>query len=325
MKQYSVFAILLTFICSSCIPDSHTGASISTPQIVYVTYTPQIVNVTATPEPNDISTPGDHIVHLDVNGTERFFNLHIPSSYNPNNAYALVFDLHGFSGSARSQMGLSFMWAEGDKKGFIVVNPQGLGDPPLWIDFYPGEVGEAQIAFFEAMIAHLAKNLNIDPSRIYVTGMSNGGVMSNYLGCEMADTFAAIAPVAGGHNSIETCQPQNPISVIAVHGTDDRHIPYESSNPYSVTARYYSQAWAQRNGCDEVPIVEAITDKVTKESWPNCAENVAVVLYTVEGGRHEWPGSAYGPGPYPEGLQPEFYASEIIWEFFSQHTKPNVD
>ena len=313
-----IFALLF---CSACAPPLNAGENSPSPEIFYITYTPEIIFITATPEPKNISTPGDHLVHLDVDGTDRVFVLHIPTNYNPDHAYTLVFELHGYSGTARSQMGLSFLWAEGDKDDFVVVNPQGLGDPPLWINFYPGEVGQAQIAFFKAMIDHLDSNLNIDPNRIYVTGMSNGGVMSNYLGCEMADTFAAIAPVAGGHNSIETCQPANPISVIAVHGTEDRNIPYESTNPYAVTARYYIQAWAERNGCSPDPLTEQITGKVSKESWPNCFEDVEVVLFTVEGGRHEWPGSAYGPGPYPEGLEPNFYASEAIWDFFASNPK----
>jgi polyhydroxybutyrate depolymerase len=292
--------------------------------VVYITQTPQIVSVTATPEPKDITVPGDHVISLSVNREERFFIVHTPKNYNPYQPTPLVFDLHGFSGSARSQMGLSFLWAEGDERGFITVNPQGLGNPAMWIDFYPGEVGQAQIAFFEAMIDYISEQLNIDPKRIYVTGMSNGGVMANYLGCEMSDTFAAIAPVAGGHNSIETCKPDHPISVIAIHGTEDRNIPYESTNPYAVTARYFVQAWAERNDCADAPTKETITEKVFSESWGNCGKspnNVEVSLYTVTGGGHEWPGSAYGPGPYPEGLTPDFYASAIIWDFFASHPK----
>lgn len=124
-----------------------------------------VERASATPTP---PAPGDHLIRLDVNGEERLFILHVSPILPTNQPLPLVFDLHGYSGSTRSQMGFSFMAAEADNEGFLIVNSQGYGNPAMWIDYYPGDLGLAQITFFEAISDYLQARYEIDTRRIYV-------------------------------------------------------------------------------------------------------------------------------------------------------------
>lgn len=132
--------------------------------------------------------------------------------------------------------------------------------------------------------------------------------MSNYLGCE-STVFAAIATVAGGHNAIEPCQPEEPVSVIVIHGMADPIIPYTGDGDYLPPIPAWSSAWAQRNQCDLNPELDEPYPTIQREIRSNCSGDAAVSLYSVDGGGHNWP-VTYG-----------MHATDVIWEFFENHPK----
>jgi polyhydroxybutyrate depolymerase len=265
--------------------------------------------------------PGDYTIEIESFGAERTFILHVPPGYQHGIPAPLVFNLHGYNSTAYQQRNQSHMNVKADREGFIVVYPQALQTPPIWVGFMPGPAGYADVRFFQDMIVYLQQEMSIDPARIYATGISNGAVMVNHLGCVMSDTFAAIALVAGNHIGYDICEVEHPISVMALHGTADRVAPYDGGGSGVPPVHIWVEAWAQRNGCHPEPNTNDLNPQVKEETWIRCTEDVVVTLYTIEGGEHEWPGTAFGPGPYPEDLAPAIYATDVIWDFFQAHPK----
>jgi polyhydroxybutyrate depolymerase len=168
------------------------------------------------------------------------------------------------------------------------------------------------------LIVHLQGRFNIDPARIYATGISNGAQMSNRLGCDLAEVIAAIAPVSGGYPPAQECNPFRPVPVVAFHGTADRLIPYEGQGRLLLPARQWAADWAQRNGCDSTPTVTFTHGEVKGETWGGCRENALVTLYTIEGRGHSWPGSDMPA----EITTQDIDATQTIWEFFQAHPMP---
>lgn len=266
-------------------------------------------------------TPGDHIVRITVDGTERMFILHVPPGYQSGVPTPLVLNVHAYSSTAMGQERLSRMFAKADEEGFIVVNPQALGEPTVWQGAAYGPPGQADMDYFEEMFTFLQRELSIEPDRIYATGMSNGATMVNRLGCDMSAIFAAIAPVSGAHALYDLCRLDRPVSVLVLHGTEDSTIPYHGDDTGIPSVHSWVEAWAKRNSCALGPSVSHPHSTVTQETWENCRGDVVVSLYSIKGGRHDWPGSGFGPGPWPEGMAPDIYANDVIWDFFKTHAR----
>jgi len=266
----------------------------------------------------DYQTPGTYERVLDIEGVERAFFVHVPPQYEPGKPLPLVFNLHGRTATARQQQEMSQMEAKADQAGFILVAPQADDDPPTWWGAVPGEIGAADMAFFDALLNHLQTEISIDPLRIYATGFSNGASLANRLGCAYPEVFAAIAPVSGGHVGWYDCEAQLPVSVIAFHGLNDGIIPYDGdqNNP---KIHEWVEAWAQRNGCDSAPTVSTPAENVSLESWGNCQEDTLVSLYSIAEAGHTWPGSYFNIDF--GGTTQAIDASDIIWDFFVAHPK----
>ena len=169
----------------------------------------------------------------------------------------------------------------------------------------------------------------MDPTRIYVNGFSNGGSMSVRVGCELSEYVTAIgavgAPVATVHGS---CDRSRPVPLIAFHGTSDPLVDYyggsysdgsEVASGDSVHTSYmaagtWAAQWAEQNGCDLVPeTIPAIGD-ASGIHFSDCDEDADVVLYTIDGGGHTWPGGPYIPAVGK--VSKDINASDIMWEFF---------
>jgi polyhydroxybutyrate depolymerase len=239
--------------------------------------------------------PGDYLDSMMVSNLERWFVVHLPPQYEPGEPMPIVLNLHGRSSNAIQQRDASRMNQKADEECFIFVYYQALGQPTTWFGVLFGEVGQPDMAFFIDLISYLEGQISVDPARIYATGISNGATMVNRLGCEMSDVFAAVAPVAGAHSGLHLCEIVQPVSMLAVHGTDDQIISFEGSGPDMPSVQTWVEAWAERNGCLGNPRSEQPYEDVLLESWDNCDDGTAVGLYAVEGGGHTWLGFEYGP------------------------------
>ena len=171
-----------------------------------------------------------------------------------------------------------------------------------------------EAAFIRQILSDLGMIARIDPKRIYAAGFDNGAMLSYRLACEMPGTFAAIAPVAGVLLYYGPCQPQQPVSVMHVHGLSDTDVPYAGGGLPGFGAEYSPVAygiatWVQLDGCTRSAQV-AKEGSVTHAVYAACRAGTAVELYTIDGLGHMWP-SLLGT-----------HVSKIIWDFFAGHPKP---
>jgi polyhydroxybutyrate depolymerase len=256
-------------------------------------------------------------------GVEHTFRLHVPKTYAAGTPAPLVLNFHGLGSNAAQQELYSGLIGQSDQAGFILATPDGSGMPQRWyfIDFPGAEVDD--FAFVRALIGHLGDTLCIDQSRIYATGMSNGGFMSAALACEMSDTFAAVAPVAGV-TYLPICDARPPVPIVVFHGTNDAVVPFAGGNIRLIPAalpgvRETAARWAQHNGCEAAPQSQRIAADVVLEAYAGCSSDTDVHLYVIEGGGHTWPGAL--PLPFLDKTTQSIKAAEIIWRFFSEHSK----
>ncbi|MHC1782233.1 MAG: PHB depolymerase family esterase [Anaerolineaceae bacterium] len=288
----------------------------------------------AVPSPSTLPA-GDSTRKLDFEGFERSYIIHVPSDYDKTQPLAVVLIFHGGGGNAENAMNTSDFNEQADRSGFLAVYPNGsgrLGDKILtWNGGtccgYAREQNVDDVGFVRAILKDLQSLTKIDLKRIYATGISNGGIMSYRLACEASDLIAAIGPVAGTLN-FTPCQPNQPVSIIHFHGTDDRHLPYAGGiGAKSLVGVDFAsvqdsiQFWRDFNQCPPSPETSEYED-VEHISYRDCTQGSAVELYSIIGGGHAWPGGA-GPA-WVGGDQPThtISATKVIWDFFNTHPKP---
>ena len=170
-----------------------------------------------------------------------------------------------------------------------------------------------EAAFVRQMLSDLETLASLDPRRIYAVGFSNGAMLVYRLACEMSDTFAAVAPLAGTL-FYTPCQPQQPVSLVHVHGLEDTVVPYAGGGDLISggvpSVEQGIATWVQLDGCSRAAQVEQQEGGITHTAYTSCQSGSAVELYTVQVLGHGWPSMA------------EFPASEVIWDFFVAHPKP---
>lgn len=295
--------------------------------------------------------PGDYPptitqeTYLDISGVKgqgtnvRQYKVHVPPGYDPKKPTPLVFCIHGLA-----QTGVMFcvagaaMNTKSDSAGFILVMPNGYQNS--WnAGTCCGGASSAQlddVALFRAILAEVAKHVNVDFKRVYATGLSNGAYMSYRLACDAADLFAAVAPGAGavGINSIgggtnatsdfTTCTPSSKVSILDMHGTSDPLIPYSLQAP---SLAIFTKA----DGCSmntTTPSAPPSAGDTTCVSYTGCPSGTEVIGCSISGGGHCWFGSSdCGTGAGALGAafvganSNTMMDTDSVWEFFSHHVK----
>lgn len=268
-------------------------------------------------------------VKLTSSGEERSYDLYIPKHYNRSKPASLVISLHGYS-SKPSDMIYTTRWNDlADSEGFIAVYPLAHGSPTYWRTTgttYASESAQMDVQFISDIITQLEKTYTIDPARIYVNGMSNGGGMTIVLACHLADRLAAVGSVAGAYSyPSDLCTPSRPIPLIAFHGTTDPTIPYAGGMAFGFnypSVTQFMKNWAAANQCSEngSSLQEG---EISSVSYTKCAQNADVVLYTINGGGHTWPGDQPSPTESVWGYtSQQIDATQLMWQFFEQHPLP---
>ncbi len=241
----------------------------------------------------------------------RSYRLHIPVDYNADSLYPLVVNMHGLGSNAWEQEVYTGFNNVADSAGFLVAYPNGLGE--TWN--ISSSSGTDDVGFISALIDTIDLAYNIDLERVYATGMSMGGFMSYRLACELSDRIAAIASVTG-LQAFYPCNPGRPVPVMQFHGTADPIVPY-TGVPTTINN------WVNYNVCPETPVITDLPDidttdnsTVTKSYYGPCEESTEVILYTINGGEHTWPGAIIYIGVTNQDIK----ASYEIWDFFSRFT-----
>jgi len=265
----------------------------------------------------------DSIMHDDI---QREYVLYIPANYTGNYAFPLVLNFHGYGSDATEQMNYGDFRSIADSAGFLIVHPQGtLFQGVTHWNVGGWTVGSTvdDVGFTEALIDSLSYSFNIDPDRIYSTGMSNGGFMSFLLACQLSDRITAIASVTGSMTpeTYNNSNPQHPTPILQMHGTADGLV-YYNGTAWSEPIEDVLQYWVDYNNCNPIPTITALPDidpndgsTVELYVYDEGDNGVSVEHYKVIGGGHTWPGNAYGGA----GTNNDIDASVEIWNFFSRY------
>jgi polyhydroxybutyrate depolymerase len=291
---------------------------------------------------------GDSTRSMTYEGRSRSYLLHIPPSYDNRTHLPLVIVLHGGGGSGQQMkrhLTLGGRDALADEEGFVVVYPDGV--ERHWNDgrgldrHRSHREAVDDVGFISKLIDHHVATLRIDKRRIYVTGISNGGLMSYRLACKLNGKIAAIAAVTAPlpEKLVGTCTPSAGVSVLIMNGTEDPLVPWEGGDIHIgrqtfgkvLSTRDTLEFWVERNRCSpSAALVEAWDEdkedgtRVRREVYGMCEHNVEVVLYTIEGGGHTWPGGyQYLPVWLIGKTSRELHANETIWRFFKTKKRTN--
>ena len=257
---------------------------------------------------------------------QREYILYVPANYSGTSSVPLILNYHGYGSNASEQMNYGDFRPIADTAGFLVVHPQGT----LHFGITHWNVGgwtigstADDVGFTAALIDSLAVDYSLDLTRIYATGMSNGGFMSFLLACQLSDEVAAIASVTGSMTpeTYDDCSPIHPSPILQMHGTDDGVVPYDGAlwtKPIDDVLQY----WVDYNNCNTTPTIISLPDIDPNDGstveyivYDEGDNNVTVEHYKVLGGGHTWPGSALGGA----GTNYDINASVEIWKFFSKY------
>ncbi len=241
---------------------------------------------------------GDHVESLTVDHVARRFILHVP----PGRAVAerpLVLVFHGATDTAESTIASTDFEAAANRAGEVVDFLQGVDD--RWNEWAGkfGSTGVNDVAYTAAVVAKTERLLGFDHGRIVAVGFSNGALMVESLGCQMAGTLALIVPVEGelATPMSPKCAPVRPIHVYEVHGTADTairyngghiHGPYGTSTFTVLSAPASVKRWAQLDHCGAQAKDTYPSSGIKLTTYTGCHQHAWVVLRTIDGGVHEW-------------------------------------
>ncbi len=276
--------------------------------------------------------PGDHVRELRVADQFRSYSVHLPPSYDFRRPSPVVLVFHSAMMNGAMMARFCGLSEKADRSGFVVVYANGTGSTPLFLYWDAGGVRgrmSDDVGYTAKLLDDLATVVNVDPKRVFATGMSNGAMMCYRLAAELSNRIAAIAPIAGTM-AIDNCRPERSVSIIHFHGTKDGLVLFggpDERTPKNIkflSVEETIRVWAKNNGCPETPLVaepQNLEDDGTsvRRSWYGPGkEGSEVILYTIEGGGHTWPGRDPRVRFLGKSTR-EISANDLMWDFFQKH------
>ncbi len=266
-----------------------------------------------------VEIPADPAVS--AGATRRTYRVHVPTGYRSDRPVPAVLLLHGNGGSAADLDDVSGLSELADRRGFLAVYPQGMSvgaGRPFWAAAGRVEAGVDDLRFTTDLLDDLQGRLCVDPARVAAAGFFAGGGAVALMACDLAGRVASVAPVAAAlYTEPGECRPSRPVPVLAIHGTNDRVVPYGGRRP---TVEWplpmppmptWLGEWATRDGCPGDAAVFLDTPEATGFRWTGCRDGIEVIHYRINGGGHEAP-RTIGGRPF----------AEVVWEFFAAHPLP---
>lgn len=264
-----------------------------------------------------------------VDHARREFITYLPNGVGDN--APVIISLHGRLGTAARQMTFADFRPIADRDKVIIVCPQGI--ERSWNDGRgtpANSRGVNDVKFIDELITYIINTYHADSSRIYVTGMSNGGFMASRLACELNKRIAAVAVVAASMDQDMSYQPTQPMPVMYIQGTKDPLVPFTGGKMKGAGGVIYShedilKKWVEVDRCDSKPVVSDLPvlvndgTSVQKVEYSS-ADSLKVIGFTIVDGGHTWPGGTqYLPkfmiGPLSKNLN----ACDEIWKFFKEN------
>lgn len=253
---------------------------------------------------------------LEIDDLRRTYQVHVPSGYTRDVEYPLLLALHGAGFGGAGMRGTTGLDSVADRYGFIVAYPDGINGGWVWDPSFSETVDD--LKFLTELLERLGAQVSVDPDRIYATGFSAGGMMTQKLACGSPGRVAGIAVVGAtlprrvGAECLSSASRARPLSVLSILGTNDPLIPFDgdtaSTDLSLLSAAATMELWAARNGCGSLPdTAVAYRDEtygITTQRirYTGCSGSLETELYAMDGAGHIWPVT----------IMP---ASEVIAEF----------
>ncbi|PCJ44015.1 MAG: hypothetical protein COA99_07405 [Moraxellaceae bacterium] len=255
-----------------------------------------------------VTAPGQYTIELEHDSVERTYDLHVPIGYDGNTSVPLVFDLHPVIVNGQILELMSNFQSLSDTHGFILVQPNGTGNswnagPVCCSPAYKNDVDD--IGFIRAIRDDLLeRGLDIDISKVFADGMSNGAYLAHTIACEDSELLAGIAPVVAGmgYHDVNECTPSKPMPVLMISGAKDGLSSKEET----------FNRWVELNSCTTS---QSETFGVfTCTTYDDCDAGVETTHCVGEGVGHCWPGTDF----VVYGCNQDLDASQVIWEFYER-------
>jgi len=276
---------------------------------------------------------------LEHGGLTRTYVLHVPPpAAGAQTPRPLVIALHEGGGRAAGFARFTRLSKLADEAGFAVVYPQGVerhwNDGRTRIGFRAHAEDIDDVGFLVKLAASLRGQHGITGNQVFVVGAANGGIMALRMACEAADKIHGVAAVMANFpdRMRYRCAPKRPVSILVMNGTADPIVPWRGGEMRSGFRRLGKllstedsiDYWTEKNGCSEAPVRKDLADKVPgdrttvrRETYQNCRAGSRIVLYTIDGGGHTWPGGQqYRPESEIGKVSRDIAAETEIWNFF---------
>lgn len=251
-------------------------------------------------------------------GETREYVIYVPSTYDENIAHPVLLNFHGYGGNAGQYMHEADMRLLAESEKFILVYPQGacLSGSPHWnagLESEDNKSDSDDFGFAESLINELSSNYNVDTTRVYACGYSNGAMFAYALACFKSNLIAAVGSVSGTmlEETIAQGNPDHPLAMINLHGTSDNVLPYIGDAGYASIPEIVD-FWVTHNETSTTPAIDSDNfngTTIQRQMYNDGLEGVSVAHYMVAGGDHVW-------------FNLEFQGSntgQLIWDFVSQY------
>lgn len=243
--------------------------------------------------------------------------------YEPNlepnpEGYPLVIGLHGTGSNGYQFIATAGLVLKANNEKFIVACPDALFYGTFTYfnaggGFEEMTNGTDDLGFISELIDTMVVNYNVDTTRIYVMGFSNGSAMSYRVAAELSYKIAAIGAVSG-QMVYEYCNPEFPVPIMHFHGLSDTFIPYEGNDENIPSVESVMEIWRLINDCYSIPYTIYNEPGIISKKWPSFDGKNDVILYTIQDQEHEW--------PRPATL--DISATDVIWDFLKLHRRVSV-
>ena len=324
LASWSAVALVVALLAVGC-----GGGGGNTPAATQTGPSPTEAATTAA-RPNSTSpaavAAGTSHASLVSGGLTRTYRLFVPPQAKDAKpkSLALVVGLHGGLGTADQFAETSQFETFGARDGFVVVFPDGIDRTWNGGRCCGGSVTKKvdDVGFLAQLIETLSSQLPIDPSRVFMTGHSNGAIMAFRFACERAGLVAGVAPVAGSIE-IPDCKPSRGVALLTIHGDADQNHPIGGGKGTRSVAEVpfnsmddTLRAWTQGMGCSDAP-ARTTAGPLTTTTWKNCRDGVSVQYVIIAGADHPWPGSADRRASALQGVPTQLLdATATVWAFF---------
>ncbi|MBX9670900.1 MAG: hypothetical protein K2X93_25130 [Candidatus Obscuribacterales bacterium] len=293
----------------------------------------------------------DYVDVVQVGNVQRKFTVHLPTSLNRSKPTPVVLVFSGLGMSGDSMIAVTGLSGIANRNDFIVVYGESYNGE--WEDGMKNRRAD-DVGYVNAVLTKLAQTVTVDNHRVYAVGLSNGGYFAQLLACAMPDKIAAVAVVASTamEAALKRSSAERPVPIVFFIGTEDPLINWGDGRSKNL-GKYASKVgfsqidpglmalvqlggwfsvpdvigfWTAHNHCQGNAQTTYMPDldsrdgmRVKRETWGSRGSDV--VLYTIEGGGHTWPGCLFLAGQRQSSCCQDINTGEVLWEFFKNQSR----